>query len=86
MNHLQRRYEFLKRQLIERKITDDNIWRSFYKWKYNDYHGHVAGDIVLKKVAGILDKTFEGDDNKWAYRYGGEEFAIICTDCDKENG
>ena len=57
----------------------------FFK-RYNDYHGHVAGDIVLKKVASILDKTFENDDNKWAYRYGGEEFAIICTDCDKEAG
>ena len=56
----------------------------FFK-RYNDFHGHVAGDVCLKKVAAILNRTFENDDNKWAYRYGGEEFAVICTDCDKES-
>ena len=55
----------------------------FFK-RYNDFHGHVAGDVCLKKVAAILNKTFEGDENKWAYRYGGEEFSVICTDCNKE--
>lgn len=55
----------------------------FFK-RYNDFHGHVAGDVCLKRVAGVLNHTFEGDDNKWAYRYGGEEFSVICINCDKE--
>ena len=54
----------------------------FFK-RYNDFHGHVAGDVCLKRVASVLNSTFDGDDNKWAYRYGGEEFSVICTDCDK---
>ena len=41
--------------------------------KFNDTHGHQVGDDVLKMVAKILSKTPKG----LAYRYGGEEFAVI---------
>lgn len=40
----------------------------------NDTHGHVAGDIVLKKVAEIAIKTLE---NSFVCRYGGEEFVGV---------
>ena len=43
--------------------------------KFNDTHGHQAGDAVLQKVGDVLrDLTRRGD---LAARYGGEEFAII---------
>lgn len=42
--------------------------------KFNDTYGHDIGDDVLKLVAGILKETTGGAR---AYRYGGEEFAII---------
>ena len=41
----------------------------------NDSAGHVAGDAVLRAVAGALQASIrEGD---YAVRYGGEEFLVI---------
>ena len=43
---------------------------------YNDNHGHLAGDEVLRDVGGIILKCIrEGVDT--GYRYGGDEFAVI---------
>ena len=42
---------------------------------YNDTFGHVAGDVVLKKVGAIIRKTI-GDLDVGA-RYGGEEMCVI---------
>ena len=41
---------------------------------FNDIYGHDAGDHVLRKVASKL--AMVGGNGK-AYRYGGEEFAVI---------
>jgi diguanylate cyclase (GGDEF)-like protein len=41
--------------------------------RFNDRHGHDAGDQVLRMVSDILARTAAGT----AYRYGGEEFAIV---------
>ncbi len=43
--------------------------------KFNDQHGHQAGDQVLRDVAAALSKTTREMD--LVARYGGEEFAII---------
>jgi PleD family two-component response regulator len=43
---------------------------------FNDRHGHLAGDSVLRQLAGVLrDELRQSLDI--AARYGGEEFAII---------
>jgi two-component system, cell cycle response regulator len=42
---------------------------------YNDHYGHLAGDEVLKKVAGAIKRDRRSGDT--AYRYGGEEFMIV---------
>lgn len=44
--------------------------------RFNDRHGHAAGDEVLKMVAKQLRKVGAGGK---AFRYGGEEFAILFT-------
>ena len=42
--------------------------------KFNDTHGHDVGDQVLRLVASKLSKIGGGGK---AYRYGGEEFALV---------
>ena len=46
----------------------------FFK-KFNDTHGHLVGDEVLKTVAKALNDTLKGSDT--VARYGGEEFAVL---------
>ena len=41
----------------------------------NDTHGHLAGDVVLRKIAEILRQTFRGDDI--LVRFGGDEFVVL---------
>jgi GAF domain-containing protein len=43
---------------------------------YNDLHGHLAGDAVLREVAAILQGELRAKLDV-AARYGGEEFAVI---------
>lgn len=43
--------------------------------QYNDTFGHLAGDSVLAETGKIIRKSIRSTDT--AYRYGGEEFAIL---------
>jgi diguanylate cyclase len=43
--------------------------------RFNDIHGHLAGDQVLRLVAAALKQRVRSTD--LTARYGGEEFAII---------
>ena len=43
---------------------------------YNDQHGHVAGDDVLRRVGESLRNSCTRATDL-AARYGGEEFAVI---------
>lgn len=42
---------------------------------FNEEYGHLAGDFVLKSIGGLLNKMIRPEDG--AYRYGGEELAIL---------
>ncbi len=48
----------------------------------NDTHGHLAGDQVLTKVAGVTQAMV--GDGDIAARFGGEEFACLLRDTDAE--
>lgn len=43
---------------------------------FNDTHGHLSGDLVLRSVAQVLSSTLREMDI--VCRYGGDEFAVIC--------
>ena len=48
-----------------------------YFKKFNDVHGHLAGDEVLKSVSGALSACLR--DSDLLCRYGGEEFAVLLS-------
>lgn len=51
--------------------------------KINDTYGHLAGDIVLKSIGSILQRSLRLENV--ACRFGGEEFAIIFRGLKGEN-
>ena len=48
----------------------------------NDNHGHSAGDMVLRKIAELLQDSCRQSDT--AARYGGEEFVLLLPETDIE--
>ena len=50
--------------------------------RYNDAHGHPAGDAVLKRVAEILREASRDVD--LVARYGGEEFFVLMPETEGE--
>ncbi len=51
--------------------------------KINDVHGHDAGDVVLKHVAGVARESFRSFD--LLVRHGGEEFMALLPDSTPED-
>jgi diguanylate cyclase (GGDEF)-like protein len=47
---------------------------------FNDRHGHLAGDALLRQVSARLKSALRRDDI--VCRYGGDEFAVILPDTD----
>jgi len=50
--------------------------------RYNDTHGHLAGDEVLRVCAREWDGVLRGEDT--LVRFGGEEFLVLLPDTDPE--
>ena len=57
-------------------FTDLDHFKSF-----NDTHGHALGDRVLVVFAETLRRTV--GDQGTVFRYGGEEFAVVCPNTDR---
>ena len=50
--------------------------------KYNDMHGHMAGDELLKSLTNLLVHSIRNLD--MVFRYGGEEFVVMMVETDKK--
>lgn len=51
---------------------------------YNDTHGHLAGDEMLRRCAQAWDSELRGEDT--IVRFGGEEFLVVLPDTEPELG
>ncbi|AUQ75031.1 sensor domain-containing diguanylate cyclase [Phaeobacter sp. BS52] len=51
--------------------------------KFNDNHGHDAGDMVLRAVGSVLEQACDGEEV--ACRPGGEEFTLILPGASQED-
>lgn len=47
---------------------------------HNDTYGHSGGNAILKAIANSIKKSMKYNDGS-AYRFGGDEFAIILPGC-----
>ena len=50
---------------------------------YNDAHGHLEGDRVLKAVAEVMMESTRGHVDR-GFRYGGDEFTLILPETDED--
>ncbi|MDN5110950.1 diguanylate cyclase [Aliarcobacter butzleri] len=64
-------------QLIrfKHKFSFSIIDVDFFK-DYNDYYGHQKGDLVLEEIGKALKNSFLRSTD-YAFRIGGEEFAVL---------
>jgi diguanylate cyclase (GGDEF)-like protein len=67
----------------ERPLTAIMIDIDHFK-TFNDNHGHLMGDRVLRIVAELLESNIRKADIP--ARFGGEEFVILLPEIDKEHG
>jgi diguanylate cyclase (GGDEF)-like protein len=79
-------FDVLKRELLraQREGTFVGVLLAdldFFK-KINDVYGHLAGDVVLREVAGRIVAAVRTYDA--VGRYGGEEFLIVLSGCEEE--
>ena len=48
--------------------------------KFNDDYGHLIGDVILRRIAKLLQEVTESTGE--VFRYGGEEFLVLIPDVD----
>jgi diguanylate cyclase (GGDEF)-like protein len=79
-------HEILDRELTRARRYPQNLSLAMidvdnFK-KYNDTHGHMAGDELLKSLTNLLVHSIRNLD--MVFRYGGEEFVVMMVETDKK--
>ncbi|MBW1858492.1 MAG: diguanylate cyclase [Deltaproteobacteria bacterium] len=78
--HEQLSQDFLRARRYHETISCVLLDIDFFK-KFNDTYGHQTGDVVLRALAEVIERSIRESD--LAARYGGEEFALIMYHTDK---
>jgi diguanylate cyclase (GGDEF)-like protein len=78
------KHEIERSLRIKSPLTMMMIDVDFFK-KYNDYFGHIQGDLCLKQIAESLTKSCRKGTDVVA-RYGGEEFTLIMSNTNLQQG
>jgi diguanylate cyclase (GGDEF)-like protein len=80
--------DFLKREIARAERHQLELSILFFDLdnfkKVNDTFGHLAGDLILKNVAKVINKEIRVED--FAARYGGEEMVVILPQTAKIQG
>ncbi|WP_339079871.1 GGDEF domain-containing protein [Pseudomonas sp. TMP9] len=78
----------VERELLRYKRTRQPLCLLLLDLDYfkaiNDRFGHPLGDAVIKRVASLLSSQVRSLDS--LARLGGEEFMLLLSDCDREQG
>ena len=72
--------EIVRARRYERPLSLLMIDVDWFK-NYNDFHGHIKGDELLKKMVGLFERNMRASDS--LYRYGGEEFTVLLPETPK---
>ncbi|MCC7495362.1 MAG: GGDEF domain-containing protein [Fimbriimonadaceae bacterium] len=75
------RHEFERARRYDRPLAAALLDVDWFK-QYNDRHGHLNGDQVLREVADVLRFGVRSTDT--VARYGGEEFVVLLPETSKE--
>jgi len=75
--HVEREWELARRHGHDSRLVLADLDR--FK-DYNDAYGHGAGDVLLRSFAEVLKATARSTDI--VCRIGGDEFALILSNCD----
>ena len=70
-------FKIKAQKIIGKSISIGMIDIDYFK-KYNDFYGHIKGDMVVKEVANTIKGCAKGNDV--VIRCGGEELVILAFD------
>lgn len=73
---LRRDYNLFENRYVHVMMMDLDDFK-----RINDTYGHAVGDLILKKAGELLIQAFGANS---VYRYGGDEFLVLCLDMDEE--
>jgi diguanylate cyclase (GGDEF)-like protein len=78
--HEQLAQDFLRAKRYHEDLSCVLLDIDYFK-KFNDTYGHQTGDVVLRTLAEVIERSIR--DSDLAARYGGEEFALVLYHTDK---